>query len=625
MSKKRIRSLWFWLGMLGMVLTMVPNVLLGEQSIFTAHDQLDGEMIAYLLQAKHLFSGDMLPEFMGGMPKTALTLPAPLCVVLFLGGNGFAALFLMQLAGRLVGFAGMYLLAKEITGREWIGAVIGGAYGILPFLPVYGLSQYGIPMLFWCVLQLRENKHLALAYGYVVLFGLNSSLVLAGFGLLGLGVLLMLWDFPGRKKTVHFRLAWLVLAGIYVIENYHLLFQILGLGEQNISHKVEYRLEAQPFWRSVWQMLLYGGQHSNGYQKFIVPVVLAALAAAVAAGAGGRLRLPDSAREQVCVNGKTLDDHGGRRIWGRIRNACENGKIWPCIRNVCENKKVLRCLGVCLGWNCLLVLAAALWDSGLGVSVRSHMGALGAFQLDRLLWITPAFWYLAVACGIALLWNLWMGQKGIRRIAVGGCLFVSGAAVILTGLWILYSGDVKSNIQKLRNPEYGLMSYSDYYAVGVMEQVRDFLEERTGKGQEEYRVVSLGIDPAAALYYGFYCLDGYSNNYPLAYKHRFREIIRPELEKSEYLADYFDNWGNRCYLFSAECPGYYTIEKGGFSFQEYLMDAEALRKMGCGYLLSAAYIQNADAQGLILMQETPFETEGSYYHIYVYEIAGSAG
>ena len=31
-------------------------------------------------------------------------------------------------------------LAKEIPGREWIGAVIGGAYGILPFLPVYGLS-----------------------------------------------------------------------------------------------------------------------------------------------------------------------------------------------------------------------------------------------------------------------------------------------------------------------------------------------------------------------------------------------------------------------------------------------------------------------------------------------------
>ena len=87
-------------------------------------------------------------------------------------------------------------------------------------------------------------------------------------------------------------------------------------------------------------------------------------------------------------------------------------------------------------------------------------------------------------------------------------------------------------------------------------------------------MVSLGIDPAAALYHGFYSLDGYSNNYPLSYKHRFREVIAPELAKSEYLTDYFDDWGNRCYMFSAECPGYYTIEKKGFRFMDYSIDAE---------------------------------------------------
>ncbi len=587
MSKKRYHALWFWLGMFGMVLTIVPNVILGEQSIFTYHDQLDGEMIAYILQARHLFSGDMMPEFMGGMSKTALTMPAPVCVVLFLGGNGFAALLMMQLAGRLVGFAGMYLLSKKVTDNAWIGAVVGVLYGALPFLPVYGLSQYGIPMLFWCVLQLREKKHLALAYGYVILFGLASSLVLVGFGLLGMGLLVMLWDWCRKKRTTHFRLAWLSLAGVYVIENFSLLFQILG-GDKDISHKVEYRLQAQPFWGSFWQTLFNGGQHSNGYQKIIVPVMLAALLVAV--GVGGRL---------------FLSDLGGR--------------------DTCGVRRILECLGGCVVWNCFLALLSALWNSGVGVGVRSNIGALGAFQLDRLLWITPALWYLAIACGLAVLWNLWMGQKGRRKIAAVGCLLVSAAVTGVTGIWILYSGDVKSNIQKLRNPDYGLLSYSDYYAVGVMEQVRDFLEEQTGKGQEEYRVVSLGIDPAAALYHGFYCLDGYSNNYPLAYKHRFREIICPELEKSDYLTNYFDNWGNRCYMFSAECPGYYTIEKGGFSFQDYRVNAKALHEMGCSYLLSAAYIQNADSQGLVLMRETPFETEESYYHIYVYEVVGSAG
>lgn len=86
------------------------------------------------------------------------------------------------------------------------------------------------------------------------------------------------------------------------------------------------------------------------------------------------------------------------------------------------------------------------------------------------------------------------------------------------------------------------MSFRDYYAVGVLEQVQQYIRDNLGEEPENYRVVSLGIDPAAALYHGFYCLDGYSNNYDLAYKHRFREIIAPELDKSEYLTEQFDGW-----------------------------------------------------------------------------------
>ena len=95
-------------------------------------------------------------------------------------------------------------------------------------------------------------------------------------------------------------------------------------------------------------------------------------------------------------------------------------------------------------------------------------------------------------------------------------------------------------------------------------------------------------------------------------------MIAPELAKSEYLTGYFDDWGNRCYLFSAECPGYYTIEKGGFYFADYSLDVEALRQLGGNYLLSAAYIANAQNQGLMLLREEPFETKDSYYRIYIY-------
>ncbi len=591
MAKEKPGRIWFWIGFVPILCSMVPYLILGQDAIFTYHDQLDGEMIAYILQARHLFSGDILPEFMGGMWKTALTMPAPAGVILFLGGHYEAALVILQLVGKIVGFAGMYLLTREATGTAWIASMAGVLYSFLPFLSVYGLSQYGIPLLIWCFLQLGEKRYVVISYCYVVLFGLMSSLVLVGFGLLGMGIFFLgyqAWRSRAKKATrgdiLRPGAAWLLLAGIYVVENFRLLAQVLGGGE--LSHKVEYSLTPEPFWNGFLHKLLKGGAHCAGYQELI------AFCVPVAA---------------VCC----LAFSG---IWQRQQPKKQQGK---------EIGEGLKRMGICLGCNVLLAFVAALWGTAFFVRIRTRLGALGAFQLDRVMWATPCLWHLAFGCGIAAVWKLWKAGREMRlRLVAGICLVCLVSAAGVTGIRIAMAGDFKSNIQKLRNPDYGLLSFREYYAIGVMEQVRDFLREQTGKDQSEYKVVSLGIDPAAALYHGFYCLDGYSNNYSLDYKHRFREAIAPELEKSDWLKDYYDRWGNRCYLFSAECPGYYTIEKGGFYFQDYQLNTEALKGMGCDYVLSAAYIQDAQTKGLRLMNETPFETQDSYYWIWIYEIGG---
>lgn len=273
---------WFWAGMLLMGISVLPNLILGQESIFTYHDQLDGEMIAYILQAKHLFSGDVLPEFMGGMSKTALTLPAPVFVLLFLGGDYFAALTVMLLVGRLTGFAGMFLLVSHLTKRTSVAAAAGVLYGFLPFLPVYGLSQYGIPLLFWCGLKLREGKYLVCAYCCTALFGFSSSLVLAGFGLLGVGVVVFLWDLFKKKHSWHFLAAWQLLLVVYVAENFRLLCQLAGIGDSFVSHKAEYVLNATPFWHLFWQDLFVGGQHSEGHHGVLLLILLAVLAVVLA-------------------------------------------------------------------------------------------------------------------------------------------------------------------------------------------------------------------------------------------------------------------------------------------------------------------------------------------------------
>jgi len=595
--KKNQERICILVGLAAMVATVIPNFILGEHAIFDYHDQLDGEVIAYILQAKHLFENGGLPEFMGGMPKTALVMPAPIFVLLFVWGEYVLALTLMLLIGRIVGFVGMYLLARECTGNVPAALIVGGMYGLLPFQPVYGISQFGIPLLIWCALRLRQGKKVLWCYLYVALYAFGSSLVLVGFAFLGVGCAWILWEFfcrkkgeNGKRRLFHACAAVMLLLLIYLLGNGDLLAQVLGSGEATVSHKTEYEISALAFGHTFKEYMLYGIQHSHSYHRLMIPVgMLSATIGFVAI---------------VCKRTGS--------IWERVAGAlAEDSQL----------HKVLISAVLCLAGNVILGLIAASWNSEVFVNVRNNLGALKAFHFERILWMAPCLWYLLMAClmtpvlkCVKSTMKLW--GKMVSFLACG----VIALSLVVTVGQIVFDGDLKSNIQKLRNPEYGILSFYEYYAIGVMEQVEAFLRETTGMEQEEYRVASLGIDPAAALYHGFYSVDGYSNNYDVTYKHAFREVIAPELAKSEYLRDYYDDWGNRCYLFSAECPGYYTIEKNGFYFREYELNAKALKEMGCDYILSAAYIADGEKQGLELMNEVPFETEDSYYSIYVYEI-----
>ena len=619
-GKNSTGKLWFVLGALGVLAMGIPYLFLGKDAVFVYHDQLDGEVIAYLLQARHLWEkSSILPEFMNGAAKTALTMPAPAAVLLFRFLPAETALACMQVLGSLTGYVGMFLLLQWVGARSeslrsrkgaaaFFAMLVSGMYAYLPFLPVYGLSQYGLPLLLYCVLQLGEKKNrddeqkksrgdyvtYVLAYLYIAVFGANSSLVLVGFAVLGVWAVWELITIVRRRFCVRQGTAWLLLFAVYAAENGALLQELFGSGSSVISHKAEYALYPVNFWEQVWTNLTQGGQHSVDYHGWIFGVLLLAVVSLLL------------------------------RQWEDRKVACEEAVRRDFVLH--GNNRELRTLAVsCV---CLLVFAAAaaLWDSAVGVGIRSGLGALKGFQANRVLWLSPCLWYLILGCGLLIL--LENSDKNadkarntkIQKVVACGMAFLAFGATMLTAATILLESNLKPNAQKLVNREYAAMSFRDYYAIDVLNQVQQYLLETYGEKPEDYRVVSLGIDPAAALYHGFYCLDGYSNNYDLNYKHRFRKIIAPELEKSEYLTDQFDHWGNRCYLFSAECPGYYTIQKGGFYFQNYEIDAESLAELGGRYLLSAAYIDHSEDTGLELVRQEPFETLDSYYRIYLYRV-----
>lgn len=577
-------AILFGLGMVAVLFQIIPYLVLGEGTVIPYHDQLDGEMIAYILQSKYLFQGDIIPEFMNGAAKTALTLPAPAFVLLFCTGQYFLAYVLMHLIEIVVAYIGMYLLAREVNCNAFAAVIIAGVFAYLPFLPLYGLSQFGIPLLLWYYLRVRKQKNYVGAVIYSCIYALCSSLVLVGFGVLlmmGIELLCLLFKkkfkFPtaGEKKRVAIQILCIVsMTLIYIVENYRLVFQMLGIGSYGdvVSHKSEYVLAGESFGVTLLNMIFKGGSHSFDYHFYIMLGSLVGLLLCVIAGRG--------------------------------------------IIKKQEWKKLARVFG----WIAGFILLAGFWESSAASSIRGQIGILGSIAFSRVMWITPTLWYFFGAIILGFLNKIWQESKGKRRLGTGASVAFFLVMFGIMGIRIIWDGTYPANVCRIIGREYSSISFEEYYAVGVLDQVEDYIYETTGETPEDYRVLSLGIDPAAAYYHGFYCLDGYSNNYSLEYKHQFREIIEPELNKNEYLRTSYDEWGNRCYLWCALVPGYFNFEKYTSYFWSYDIDTEAAKEMGAKYILSAVYLTEAEEIGLKRVREEAFETADSYYAIYLYEI-----
>jgi len=557
-------------GLIIIILSLIPSFILGENSIVYYHDQLDGELIAYIYQAKYLFSGqNIIPEFMNGAGKSALVAPAPLAVFLFRIFPPFTSYMILLIMGQFCAYTGMFQLIRATLQNHYVALITALLFAFLPFLPVYGLSQYGIPMLLYCFLMLCKKKPCILPLLYIALYTAMSSPVLIGFVWILIGFLLLLYFLCTKKvhQQKPLLLSFVMMLGIYIATNLSLISQLVGIGSSYESHKAEYTLTPLPLFTQWLSYLTNNTSHATDYHGHILIAVL------------GTMLL-------------------GLLFYKKLQS---------------ETGKLLKYLIILFVFTCSICFSAALWETSFIIGIREHFGALKSFQFSRVLWLTPTLWYSM----LALCFTIFLKEKSYLRLPQ---LAISFVVLAMVGIACLKGSFVKPNLQELLQKDMKQLSWSDYLALGVMNQVEDYLLNETGQSIKDYTVVSLGIDPSAALYHGFYCIDGYSNNYDLAHKHAFRNVIAPELNKNDYLKSSFDGWGNRCYLFSSEIPGYYNIEKNSFWYNQLELNTQALKNLGCNYILSAAYIVNAEDLHLNLLREEPFNTETSYYQIFLYEI-----
>lgn len=603
-NKKYSQYFYLLSGFIISVLLMLPYCILGTDSIVTYHDQLDGEILSYILRAKYLFTGThVYPELMNGIPDTGLVPPAPLFVVFYRFFSPFTAFLFSQWLISIIGFTGMYLLLQRLSGQQLISFLIACIFMLLPFYPVYGLCIPGQPLMLYSVLQLVQseadsrppfNVGNILSLSCILFYALGSSLILVGFGwLVALGLWLLcrtLHAIRNRQRPPYApAMAFAALLIGYLTCNISLIRQVLFPAPGELSHKSEIVHNATEFWESIKLIIYPGVSYTETWHWIVIPFILSCLLLLISA----KLRGQTNYFRQLL------------RLTGRALPA--------------------------FGFIVSVVLFCGIYEGPALTALKDRLpGALGSFNLSRFTWLLPTWWciFICLLCSAILapkcVENEAKGQQTPHLKTKGNPinhplrqLFI----VALLGLWaitILWNSPLKANVSRLiKGSDYYALDWNRFFAEDIFCQI----DEAIDRPKEDYRVVSIGIYPSAAAYNGFYCLDAYSNNYPLSYKHEFREVIAGELEKSPYLREYYDNWGNRCYMATSEVPGYYTFEKKWNTVLTDLnLNTGKLKEMHCDYIFSAAYLANSDELGITLLRDEPFETSDSWYHIYVYEI-----
>ncbi|WP_423799445.1 DUF6044 family protein [Neobacillus sp. SAB-20_R2A] len=245
--------------------------------------------------------------------------------------------------------------------------------------------------------------------------------------------------------------------------------------------------------------------------------------------------------------------------------------------------------------NFLLSLWYAFWfyEGWLPLTKKFHF--MDTFNFARYHFLRPMVIYASFALALKII-----TMQGINWAKTAQCLAV---------MQLLVLGFFNDEIIYRDKP-----TVKQFYAEDLFTEIKDYI----ALPQEEYRVASIGIHPAIAQFNGFYTLDTYNNFYPLSYKHQFRKIIEKELAKNKTIQKYFDQWGGRCYIYTAQLGKRYMIKKDSKRHLKNLeLNTAVFKEMGGRYIFSAIPIDNAAKNKLTL--EKVFVTKTSAWKIYLYK------
>jgi hypothetical protein len=573
----------------------LPYIILWENSWFNfGYDSLDSNVVWFklLVESGKIFSQNntIIEPALSGLPRLAFPDEFSIELWLYYFLSPVSAYIANIILIQAFAFLGMFLLLRKIkrNGSVYLIFTIALVYSMLPFWPHAGLSVAGLPLIYYGYLQLNTKPFESYLILFVYVF--YSSFVITGLFLIAVLFLLILYHWIKNKELNKQGLIYVVvMLFLFLATNYRLFVSVFV--DHFISHRVDVVFIQRLFSDSVSMFiaLLVKEYGHNFIGKTTIVII---------------------------VLGYLIIEF----FWKRK-----------------EFKKNAILFNVILLIITLSFLSALFRNTAFRDFYISIIPFLNTIQLQRFYWLLPPLFYVLL---FLVLDKFIVKKKGVYIVSL--ILLFQFAYVASRNA--TYRQVLKT---KILGRETERITFRKFYSPDLYAEINQYID----KPQNSYRIASIGLQPAAALYNGFYTIDGYFPNYPREYKYRFYDIIKDELDKSKSISEYdtfiyddsianapvnatkqsaYDTFvynGSICIIFSDEVinrrngkrfiiPVVYKNESFGISNLD--INTKKMLDLNCQYLFSAVSIENSSSIGLIF--EKYFENEHSPWGIYLYSI-----
>ena len=582
---------------------MLPYFILGEDAYINIWDFLDSN-VAHMHTIVTLglvgkIDG-VLPIMDGNVSALFYSPLVPVSIqeLLYLLLPTYWAIVGNVLFVKVFAFLGMYLLTSNYIVRDKLSSfLVSVAFMFIPFYVDYGLSSAGVPLFLYAVLNLENCKKQGLSLLIITFFACNSSLNLVGvfICLLWGGWILYLCCENKQIPKWHF-IGICLMVTVYLFSNFSVLKDYF-FPTDFVSHRVEF-FRVPPYSEALEHSIhLLKGSHPHVGNFYVTPLIIMCLAILLVF-----YKQFGSAKNYVL---------GLLSLMILIILGSFAPHIPMTFFKAFDFTRFMF-----LFPTCFFILVAKTYSFLVNKTKTGNDKSVTILLfLIMLLCAIFCFTYkLAIVFAVlAILVYVIIGRRNLKYLLCFFYFFITIQSTLTSDKELVENLPRLAGRNNLEKP-----SFRQFYDESLFEQIK---HEQNINSDYTCKVVSVGMHPSIAEYNKFYTLDSYMQSYSLDYKHKFHKLIAKELVKDDDLRDYFENWGSRCYTFSAELE----YEKGRIygkqenkQIKNFEIDVNYLKQMGGQYILSAVEICNYKDLNLTYIKS--YTTPQSFFNIRVYKV-----